>query len=117
MGHVQKQHAGGIGIIRAEAARQPVSQIILWKHYPAYAREVFRFIFLHPKNLRGREAGEGNVGRVSGQLFLADGLVQVICLLLGPSVIPEDGRADDLIRLIQRHQTVHLASEADACHL
>ena len=60
------------------------------------------------------EAGKRDVGGVTAQLVLADLVVQVIDLLLGAAVIPQDAGADDLVIFIQHDKAVHLAACADA---
>ena len=73
-----------------------------------------RLILFHPQNLRGSKACKSNVCGVFRQLILADFVIQILCFLLGTSVIPEDSRADHLIIFIQSYKAVHLTSKADS---
>ena len=114
---IQQQHTRSIGVVGGKAAGQPVDQIIFGQHDFTDARKVLRFVFLHPQDFGRGEAGKGDVCRIFGQLLLADGLVEVVGLCGGASVVPQDGRTDDLVLCIQCDQTVHLSAEADACYL
>ena len=115
--NIQKQHTRGIGVIAGMDTGENVVDIILWKHDFGDSREVLRLIFAHPQQLRRGETGKGNVCRQGGELLLADFIVQVIHLLRGTSVIPENGGADHPVVLVQHHQAVHLTAAADSSHL
>ena len=93
-------------------AGQAVSKIILGEHDPADLRKELRLILAHPKQLRGGEAGKGQIARQRQQALLAEVIVERIGLLAGAAVIPEDGGTDHLVVLVQGYQTVHLAAEA-----
>ena len=112
--HVQQQHPGRVGVIAGMDAGELVRQIVLREHDLCDFSEVFRLVFAHPEELRGGEAREGNVGRQRGQLVFADGIVEIVDLLEGTAVIPQNRRADDVIGCIQRDKAVHLAAGADA---
>ena len=115
--HVQQQHTGSIGIVTAMHTGEDIVDVVLGQHDLCDLRKVLRLFFLHPQDLGSCEAGEGDVGSEGRQLLLADDTVQVINLLGGTAVIPQDGGADDIVLRIQNHQTVHLAAAADTGHL
>ena len=71
-------------------------------------------LLAHPEELRRGEAGKGDVRREGGELFLADDGVEILRLLGGAPVVPEDGGADHRVLLVQGHQAVHLPAAADA---
>ena len=98
-------------------AGQLICYVILGKHDLLDLCEVLRLFILNPEDLRCSEAGEGNVCSILAELFLADHVVQVIALLVGSSVIPENCGTDHVVILVQDHKAVHLAAKADACHL
>ena len=112
--HVQQQHPGRVRVVAAVDAGELVVYIILRQHDPRDPRKILRLILAHPQELRRGKARKGNVRRPRGELLLADGVVEVDDLFGRSAVVPEDGRADDTIALIQRDQAVHLAACADA---
>ena len=112
--HVKQQHAGGVGVIAGVDARELVGQVVLREHDLCDLFEVFWLVFAHPEKLWRGEAREGNVGRQRGELVLADGIVEIVDLLEGTAVIPQNRRADDVVGFIQRDKAVHLAAGADA---
>ena len=114
--HIQ-QHAGGIGIVAAVNTGENVVDVILGKHDLCNPRKVLRLIFLHPKDLGGGKSSKGNIGSQLRQLVLADLVIQIVHLLCGSTVIPENRGTDNVIVFIQHHQTVHLAAAADTGNL
>ena len=115
--YVEQQHAGGVGIITGMDAGELIGQIVLREHDLCDSPEVLRLVFAHPEELRCGKAREGDVRRQSRELVLADGIVEIVDLLEGTAVIPQNRRADDVIHLIQRNKTMHLAACADTCYL
>ena len=111
---IQKQHTRSVGIITGVDASELVGQIVLREHDLCDSPEVLRLIFAHPEELWRGEAREGDVGRQRGELVLADGIVEIVDLLEGTAVIPQNRRADDVIGCIQRNKAVHLPAGADA---
>ena len=77
---------------------------------------MLRLMLLHPQKLRRGKARKGDIPRIFRKLFLPDHLIQIVRLLTGSPVIPQNGRTDDSVFLIKNHQPVHLPSEADALH-
>ena len=112
--HVEEQHAGRIGIIRAVRARQHIVDVVLREHDLVDPCEQVRLMLLHPEDLRGRKSGKCDVAGLLRQLLPADHVIQVIGLLLRPSVVPENRRAENMIVLVEHDEAVHLAAGADA---
>ena len=75
--------------------------------------KILRLIFLDPKHLGGGKAGKGDIGGEGRELFFCDDIVEVVHLLSGSAVVPEDGRTNHIIIFVQDHQAVHLATAAD----
>ena len=97
--------------------RQLIGYVILRQHDFCDPGKILRLLVFHPQQLGRRKSGEGNVGCVSGELFLADHIVQIITFFVGSAVIPQDSGTDHRIILIQDHQSVHLSAEADSRNL
>ena len=114
MFHIQQQHAGGIGIIAAVYAGQAVADVILRQHDLFDLCKILRFIFLHPEDLRGSEAGKSNVPGPLAQFFLADRVVEVIDFSKSASIVPQDRGADHFVILIKDNQPVHLPGNGKA---
>ena len=115
--HVEEQHTGGIGHIRAMYPGEFVGDIVFGQHDLGDSGKVLRLLVFHPENLGSGKAGKGDVGRVLRQLFLADHIVQIIAFLICTPIVPQKRGTDHLIVLIQNHQPVHLAAKTDARHL
>ena len=108
-------------ILPAEFVQFPYESFVIYGFFPCLrghelakvspgflSRRYMEIVRVHHRMRRNHHNG------IRLQLRCHPGCLLVLSLI---HIFPEDGRADDLIRLIQRHQTVHLASEADACHL
>jgi len=52
-----------------------------------------------------------------GEPLEAHALLDLLALVLGATVVPEDRRAQRLVVRAERHQSVHLPSQADAVGL
>ena len=97
--------------------RELIGNIILGQHNLCNSGKVFGLLVLHPQKLRGSEPGKGNIGRIFRQLLLTDHSVEILRLLHGPAVVPQNGRTNHPILLIQNDQPVHLPPKADPGHL
>ena len=95
-------------------AGEAVVDVVLGQHDLANAPEKLRLVFPHPQQLGSCEPGESDVGGVPAQLLPSYDPVEVLHLLPGPPVVPEDSGADHRVVFIQRHQPVHLTARADA---
>ena len=98
-------------------AGEAVIDVILGQHDFADTRKQLRLVFPHPQQLGRGKARKGNVGGAFAQRFLADRPVQILHLLLGAAIVPENGGANHLVMLVQHHKAVHLAACGDARHL
>ena len=98
-------------------AGEDVVDIILRQHDLGDFPVILRLILPHPENFGSGKAGKGDIGRQGGQLVLADCLIQVVHLLGGSAVVPENRGTNYIIILVQHHQTVHLAAAADTGNL
>jgi len=109
--HIQPESSGGIRHIRHRLAGHPQSQVVLGQQNLRQATRDFRFMFLHPQNLRRSETGErqvpGNLGetRLPTQQFLTLGSTSTI--------VPEDRWSEHMIGIVQKRGPVHLPGEAD----
>ena len=96
---------------------KPIGQIVLRQHDLLDACEILRLMLLYPQHLRCGKSGKRDICRVLGKLFLSDHIIQIVRLLRGASVIPQNCRADHLIVLIQNDKPVHLPAKADTSKL
>ena len=115
--YVQQKHTRSVRVIGAVDAGQLIVDVILRQHDFFHARKVFRLVVAQPKQLGRGESGKGDVRGVPAQGILADDFIQVVYLLLGAPVIPQDAGADDGIIGIQHDQPMHLPACADALYL
>ena len=74
-------------------------------------------MLLHPENLRRGKSCKCNIRRILGYFILSNLMIQIVCFFPGPSVVPEDCRADNFVLFVQSHQTMHLSTKADSCNL
>jgi hypothetical protein len=74
-------------------------------------------VVAHPDDLGRGEAGQHRVGGLGDKSFQADGLRDVIALLLRALVAPQNRGAQRLAALVEQDQAVHLARKPDARNL
>ena len=111
---VEKARARGVGGIDGHLAADLEADIVLGADEARHLRKQLRLLFLEPDELAAGVTGQHLVVGVGEQAGEAAGLFgDPVALLLRAAVAPEDGGADDVQVLIQRHQTVHLAGKAD----
>ena len=73
-----------------------------------------RLVVPQPEDFRGGEAGQRRVGDQLDQVRTAAGAaLDFLALGGGPLIVPEDGAANDLVVLVEKHRAVHLAREPD----
>ena len=109
--YIQKQHSCCVGVLGGEDPRQLVGEVVLGQADLLGLCEVLGLILLDPQDFGGGEAGEGDVPREGGE---GAQTVEIGGLGGTPSVVPEDGGADDFVVFVQHDQTVHLACDAHA---
>ena len=73
----------------------------------------FRLIFPHPEELWSSKSRKGDICSALAQDFLPDLIIEIFCLGLCAAVIPEDGRTDHFVLIVQNYKAMHLASAAD----
>ncbi len=115
--HIQQQGAGSVGVIGGENAGETVIDVIFGEQDFCNAGEEIGLLLLHPKQLGGGKPGKGDVAGEAAEGHLSGVLVKLVSLGLGAAVVPEDGGADHLSGIVQRHQAVHLARHPDSLHL
>ena len=115
--HVQEEHSGGVGAVGAVDACEEVVDVVLGEHDFCDLGVVLGLILPHPQDFGSGETGKGDVGRQLGQLLLANLVVEVVHLLGGAAVVPQNGGANHIVVFVQDHQAVHLAARSDARHL
>jgi hypothetical protein len=67
----------------------------------------------HPHQLGCGEAGQGAIAGQPDQPLGADGLLDLIAFVRRALIVPENGRAQDAVVAVERHETVHLAAQPD----
>ena len=115
VGDVEQQRAARVGDVSAEHARETPRQVVLWQHDAGDARIGLRLVLAHPDDLGRRESRERDVAAAPRELLGADAFVELVAHGLAAPVVPEDGVANRLPPLVERHQPVHLAAKGDAC--
>ena len=115
--YIKDQHTGCIGYICAVYTRQLKCNVVLWQHDHFGSCKILRFLFLHPEDLRSGKSCKCNVGCILGQCLFSDHIIQIICLLLGTSIIPQNCRTDNVIIFIQSNHSMHLSTKTDTCNL
>ena len=60
------------------------------------------------------EARQSTVPRQPDELAEPEAILDLGALLPGPLVVPEDGRAEDAVGVVEGDEPVHLAGEPDA---
>ena len=96
---------------------EEIVDVILGQHHLFDPGEALRLLLPHPQELRGRKTSKGDVGRPGGEAVCAHRLIQIGDLLCRPAIVPQDGRANDPVLVVQDHQTMHLTADANAGHL
>ena len=75
---------------------------------------ILRLVVADPENLRGRETRQRRIRRDLDEALAADALRDFLAFLARALVAPYDGRADDLVLLVEHDEAMHLPREADA---
>src|SRR4051812_1968075 len=87
------------------------------QQHVAQAAIVGRLVALQPENLRrGETREEGEAGLADRGLLAAELLRENRALGGRAGVTPQLGGADDIALLVERHEPVLLAGDADAAH-
>ena len=111
-GHVQPQGAGGVGHVGDAVARQAQRHVILRQQDFTDGAKQRRLVLLQPQQLGRREAGHGLVARDGARLghqrFEFDTLGK------GARIVPQNGRAQHVLLLVEQRGAMHLARQRDA---
>ena len=118
LAHVEQGGAAGVAVFHGLLAGEPEIEVIVRQQHRGQALVVLRLVLLQPENLGRGEAGQDGVAeRANGLLEPAELLGDLVALGGGGGVAPELGRADDLAVLVERHEAVLLAADADGLDL
>ena len=111
-GHIEPQGSRRIRHVAGMIAGEPQTDIVLGQQHFRHAREILRFMLLDPPELRRREPRHGDIaGDLAQPRFL---LLELGALRRRTPVVPQNGRPDRLVRLVEQHRPVHLARQPDA---
>ena len=115
LGDVEQQRAGGVGDVDRALAAEPQAHVVLGQQHVADAR-----VDARARAVRSHSSF-GAVKPVSARLPVSEisrsrptRSLDLGALGRRALVVPEDGRPQDALVLVERHQAVHLAREADA---
>ena len=113
---IEEERPGGIGCIRRELTRQPVTDGVLRKQHVLDPSVRVRLLVSEPQDLGGLEPGERGVPGDLDEPPLPNELRDGLALLGGALVVPEQRRSDHLARSVEEHRAVHLAREPQPSH-
>ena len=114
MWDIEELHAARVGDLRRVLARHAEADVILRQEDVTAAAVVLRLVVADPENLRGRETRQRRIRRDLDEALAADALRDFLAFLARALVAPDDGRADDLVLLVEHDEAMHLPREADA---
>ena len=112
-GQVEEHRACPVGHVQGVLAGELEADIVLGQQHVPGARPGLGLVLAHPEQLAGREAGQRLVAGDGDEALAPHDLADLVALGSRALVIPEDGRAHDLLVLVEQHETVHLAGRAD----
>ena len=111
--HVQKLHTGSVRNLSGKFAGEHIADIVLGKQDMAALRVDFRLIVAHPEDLGRGKAGQGGICGDLDQSLPADLLRDLLALLRGTLIAPEDRLAQHFSCLVEHDKAVHLPGKAD----
>ena len=117
VGHIQQLHAAGVADLGGIVAGEHIAHIVLGQENVAAAGVNVRLMLAHPHDLGQGEARQGRVGGDADEIVIADLFGDLVALLLGALVAPDDGGAQHLAVFIQHDQAVHLPGNAQGHHV
>ena len=112
-GEVEEQRAGAVGLVERVLTGQSQADVVLGEQDVRDAAPDVRLVVAHPHELRRREAGQRVVAGDLDESLGPDGLADRVARRGGPLVVPQDGRAQDVVGRVEEHGAVHLAGQAD----
>ncbi len=113
-GEIEEDRPRPVGHIDGKPTGEPEPQVVLGEQHVANSLPARRLVIAYPEQLGSREAGEGVVAGDLDETLRPDPASDLLALGLGPLVVPEDGGADDVTRLVEQHRAVHLTGEPDS---
>ena len=114
LGDVEQERPRGIGHVGRALTRKAEAHIVLREEDVANPAVGLRLVRAQPEQLRRGEAGERPVAREANQPLDADSPLDLLALGRGALVVPEDRGPDHPVGLVEGHEPVHLAGEADS---
>ena len=111
--HIHELHARGVGDLGRPFARQPVADVILRQQDMPASGVQCGLVLLHPEDFGRGKARHRRVRRNLDEALLADEPLHALRLRARALIAPEDRRTQHMPRIVQHHQAVHLAREAD----
>ena len=113
--HIQQQCARRVRDFRGKFAGQLKTDEIFRQQRLDGLFEAARFIFAHPQNLRrGEPRQRGIADQLQQTCGTAHAIVDLRAFRRGALIIPQNGRPQDGVLLIQQNEAVHLPREAHA---
>ena len=107
-GDVEQQGPRRVGNLGRGTAGEPQPHVILGQHHGRNARVGLGFVAAQPQQLGRREAGQRAIAGELDQALEADPLLDLRALAAGPLVVPEDGRSQNALLIVERDKAVHL---------
>ena len=110
---VEEHRARAIGHVEGMLAGEPEAHVVLGQEHVPRPRPGLRLVVAHPEQLAGGEARQRLIAGDGDEALATDDGPDGVALRRRPLVVPEDGRADDLVVLVKEHQAVHLPCRTD----
>jgi hypothetical protein len=110
---VEEQRAGGIRHVDRPLAAQSQPHVVLRQQDVGDPLVDVGLVLAQPQQLRRGEARECAVAGGGDERRQADALLDLLALLAGPLVVPEDRRAQHRLVGVERDEAVHLAGQPD----
>ena len=112
-GQVEQDRAGPVGLVHGVLAGQAEPQVVLGQQDVGGPRPHVGLVIADPDELRRGEAGQRVVAGDRDEPLRADCGTDRVALGGGPLVVPQDGRAEHAVGVVEQHQPVHLAGQPD----
>ncbi len=109
---IEPERAGGVGHVLDRLAGQPQADEGLGQEDLGDRCEDLRLVLRHPEEFRRGEAGHGEVA--GDGVKRRETLLEGAAFGEGATVVPQDGRPQHSIAIVEQHRAVHLAGQADA---
>src|ERR1700730_1804288 len=117
MSDVEQQSTRGVSDVSCSFARQLKSHIVFGQHERANPVPVRGFVLPDPQAFGQREIGECGIAGELNETCGTDLRGQLLALLLGPDITPDQCRPYDAAVLVQQDGPVHLSGQTNARNL